>query len=176
MRSTAFPTGRPAVFRYRLLEKEEGARLSGFDGSGNRSLSADHDHLGSGSNCLSRRNNSMPSMSGRNRSVKTTSGRHCLKTSAPRRPVRARRARRSRSASVTILKPARSCGLCSSIASTRRRRLVRKWVRRNQSKSPRRLTSTGRLQSIHNWARTSQIRQICNNLHAHVDRPANRYL
>ena len=29
-----------------LLEEEEGARSSGFDRSGNRSLSADHDHLG----------------------------------------------------------------------------------------------------------------------------------
>ena len=36
------------VFRYRALEKEEGARSSSFDGSGNRSLSADHDHLGLG--------------------------------------------------------------------------------------------------------------------------------
>ena len=86
---------------------------------------------GSGSICLSRRSSSMPSMSGRDRSVSTTSGRHCLKTSAPsasrpapraRRSVRLRR-RSEASRSSTALLVDREHSAAAS---------VRKWVRRNQ--------------------------------------------
>ena len=79
------------VFRYRLLEEEEGAGLSGLDGAGKRSLSADHDHLGLGVDLLEP-TEQLDAVHVRQRQVvKTTSGRHCLKTSSPSAPVRAPR-------------------------------------------------------------------------------------